>query len=231
MSAFVLALVLAGFARTFFLRPFSDAMDKVTGRELPDHLVVHAVVMAAWFALFVAQMLGVRAGRVDLHRKLGVAAVAIAAAVVLTGVWTVLQAIPRMVSTGETLAQIRPAVFGNAAQLTIFSVLVTVGVVKRRQPAIHKRVMMLASIAIVAPATTRIGELLGLPELALGLPTLLGLPLSVAVYDRWSLGRVHPATKWSLALIGVSTASMAAFGRSEVAGAIIDALARRGAGG
>jgi len=50
--------------------------------------------------------------------------------------------------------------------------------------------MLLASLAILSPAATRIGAQLVLPEFALGLPTLLGQPVSVALHDRWSLGRV-----------------------------------------
>jgi hypothetical protein len=142
LSAFVIAVVFAGFARTFFLRSFTDAMDKATGRELPTHLFLHGVGMTAWFSLFVAPTLFVRASRVDLHRKLGVAGVVMAVAVFATGVATVLRAVPRMLKAGEKLAQTRPAVHGNAAQLAIFSGLVAVGAARRREPAVHKRGMM-----------------------------------------------------------------------------------------
>jgi len=46
-----------------------------------------------------------------------------------------MQAVPRGVAVGKTVPEIRPAVFGNAAQLTTFGVLVAVRVGKRRQPA------------------------------------------------------------------------------------------------
>jgi hypothetical protein len=56
-----LMLVLIGFARTVYLRPWFGAVDGPTGSPaLPWHLVLHGVVMTAWFAFVLLQTLLIR---------------------------------------------------------------------------------------------------------------------------------------------------------------------------
>ena len=72
----VAAVVLAGFARTFFLRPlFPD------GQELAppeSFFFYHGIGFSAWIVWLVLQTTLVQARRVQLHRTLGWAGVAIA---------------------------------------------------------------------------------------------------------------------------------------------------------
>ena len=73
--ALVLALiVIAGFARTFYLRAWFD----VPPLTLLVHL--HGLVFTAWLALFVAQTRLIARNNYRLHQKLGIAGVALAAA-------------------------------------------------------------------------------------------------------------------------------------------------------
>jgi len=64
--------VIVGFSQTYYLR-------FLTGLPPLDTLVhLHSVVFTAWLLVFIAQTRLVAAQRVDLHMKLGIAALALA---------------------------------------------------------------------------------------------------------------------------------------------------------
>lgn len=164
--------------------------------------------------------------RVDHHRLLGVAGAGIAVGVVVTGLWTIAQRVPRMVAMGTFEVEVGPVVFGNLATLVAFSACVTRGIALRRQPAMHKRLMLLASISIVAQATTRIGQLFGLAPFALGIPGEAALALTLVAHDLWTLRRVHPATIFGIAWIVLTLVAAVVVGRSAAGRAVVEILAR-----
>src|SRR5580700_2501610 len=66
MALVILGIVFLGFARSYYLAGVFQA-------RLPNLLVhVHAAVFSTWILLFIAQTSLVSAGRLDLHRLLGV---------------------------------------------------------------------------------------------------------------------------------------------------------------
>jgi len=80
LSALVLILVIAGFARTYFFHRWFGTPD------LSRFMHVHAVVMTSWIVLFFVQSILISARRVRLHRTLGFAGIAFAFLVVAFGV-------------------------------------------------------------------------------------------------------------------------------------------------
>src|SRR3954470_15833926 len=89
-AVFVPLVVLAGFARTYYLKSLFGTP------ALPGLLVhVHGIVMTAWVLLFVAQVWLVAARRTRLHQRLGVLGALLAALVVLVGVATAISAAAR----------------------------------------------------------------------------------------------------------------------------------------
>ena len=79
------------------------------------------------------------------------------------------------------------------------SVLVSWGMLARRNAASHKRLMILGTMAILGPAIDRWH--LGL---AVTLGVYLAIPLFVVAYDLWSLRRVHRSTTIAYAMIATS---------------------------
>jgi hypothetical protein len=80
LAAAIAAAVLLGFSRTFFLRQWFPEWARAHGA--PETIFyVHGVVFAAWFLLLLVQPSLVTAGRVDLHRRLGLLGAALAVAV------------------------------------------------------------------------------------------------------------------------------------------------------
>lgn len=117
---------------------------------------------------------------------------------------TDMSTLPAFGIEGSTLLQFGASVaWGNFASIVIFALLVGTALIKRKQPVWHKRLMLLASLAILAPALARISRLPGLGgEDGLFIPMVfLLLLLSVAVHDFRTLRKPHPASMIGLASI------------------------------
>lgn len=194
----MLVAIALGFGRSFYLRPvFID-------RPLPTYLVVHGAVMTGWYLLFLAQALLASNGRIDLHRRLGIAGVLLAAAVTATGVLVHLRVVPRMQALGEIgsagdLSFALGFALAGLASLVPFVVLVALALAWRRRPAAHKRLMFWALVWTLGPAFTNsrpLGQFLD-PLVAPHLPffpaDLLWLAALLA-YDWTTLRRIHPVT-------------------------------------
>jgi hypothetical protein len=213
MSVLLLVAVLAGFVPTFFLRPLFD------DEPLRWHLVMHGAVLTAWFAWFVLQTWLVQTGRVSNHRRLGLVGAAIGAACVFGGPTATATAIRSLLDRGLTwdskmseypalgiesltLAQYGPSlVFGNVGSTLLFAGLLAIAVRHRHRADTHKRLMLLASINFISPAFARLSRLPGWGgEDGLLIPVMfIALLLALVVYDRRTLGRVHPATARGIA--------------------------------
>jgi hypothetical protein len=208
MSLALLAVVVVGFAPTFFLRGYFGTARLPPGlRTFPVYLWVHGVVLTSWFLLFFAQTVLVASHRTGLHRRLGVFGAVLALAVVLVSANVLIRKIhgPSLNGTSEDAL---PGVIGaGSGDLLTFLILVAAGFYFRKQPEIHKRLMFLASFGAAGAA---IGRLPG-PVIILAVTVLflMALPLYDIVCNR---RRIHRATGWGLAvslLVHVLTGTLA----------------------
>jgi hypothetical protein len=186
------ATLLFGFARSFYLQPLFGA------EPLTAALLIHGICGTAWFGLLVWQAwLGAR-GRVADHRRWGRYGPWVAASVVVSALWIVAMTATDGQMTGSGL----PESAGLLIQLTTtgwFAGLVTLGFWHRMRPALHKRLMILATITMMAPAFARISRLFrdgGPPPFD---SSIFAAPfiIALAVYDWRSMGRMHPVTLWA----------------------------------
>src|SRR5690348_16530698 len=93
-------IVLAGFARTYYLKPFFHTPD------LPGRIVhLHGIIMTAWVLLFITQVSLVAKRRTKLHQRLGYIGGALSALVVIVGILTALYAAARGGSPGPPALQ------------------------------------------------------------------------------------------------------------------------------
>jgi hypothetical protein len=122
---------------------------------LPPILHVHAVLMGTWLLLLLAQALLVVAGRRAVHQALGVTALVLVPAIVVT--WVMLVRTAYQIA-GPTIA----AILIRAA--IVFPVLVGWALwIRRTDPQTHKRLMLLAILVPLTAATGRVQERLGWP--------------------------------------------------------------------
>jgi hypothetical protein len=197
MSLAVVATVFAGFAPTYYLRPY------FTTAPLMPLLHLHGLVFTSWLVLFVTQTTLVAAHRTDIHRRLGVAGGAIAVLMILLGVTT---AVVRAKQGAAPLPEISPLSFlvVPLGDMFVFAILIGAGFYFRRRPDVHKRLMMLATISILAAAIAR----LPFAIMKAGPPAFFGLTdifvLACIVYDLVTLKRVHRATALAALLIVAS---------------------------
>lgn len=187
MSIALVITVFAGFAPTYYLRPYFNTA------PLMPLLHLHGFVFTSWLVLFVTQTTLVAAHRTDIHRRLGVAGGMIAVLMVLLGVTT---ALVRANQGATPLPGISPLSFlvVPLGDMFVFPILVGAGFYFRRRPDVHKRLMLLATISILAAAIAR----LPFAIMRAGPPAFFGLTdvfvLACVLYDLVTLRRIHRAT-------------------------------------
>jgi len=194
------ATVFLGFARSFFLRPwFPD----VPAAPEPVFFV-HGVVFTAWLVLLVVQPALVAARRTDLHRKLGWVGAGLAVAMVALGTFGALVAARR--PTGFVGVPIPPLQFLAVPlfDMALFATLVGLAIVKRRDTQSHKRLMLLASVNLLAAGIARwpFAMMQAGPPMYFGLSDLFIVALGA--WDLASRRRLHPVTLWGGLAIVVS---------------------------
>jgi len=189
-------IVFVGFARTYYLKSTFGAP------PLSGLVHLHGIVMTLWFAIFVVQVRLIATHRTDLHRRVGVVGALLAVLVLVVGVTTAIGAAKRGFTPGPP-----PLVFLSIplGDMLMFAVLVSLGLLFRRRSNVHRRLMMLASVGILAAAIARIPlEFIetGGPLVFFGLTDLC--VLACVVFDTVKNRRLHPAFGWGILLIVAS---------------------------
>jgi hypothetical protein len=181
-------IVLAGFARTYYLKGFFDAP------PVPSMIVhAHGVLMAAWVALFIAQIWLIAGRRVRVHQRLGYAGVGLAVLIIGVGFVTALRA-AKFGST-STPPGVPPLQFllVPVTDLLMFAIFFGGAIYYRKRPANHKRLMLLTAINFLPPAIARIPiatlQATG-PLWFFGFPTLV--LLACIGLDTWRYRKLNP---------------------------------------
>jgi hypothetical protein len=188
-AALIPLIVLAGFARTYYLKPFFHTP------ALPGRIVhLHGIVMTTWVLLFIAQVSLVATRRARIHRRLGILGAVLAALVVIVGILTALYAAARGASPGPPALAFLIIPIGD---MLIFSILIGLALYYRRKLDVHKRLMLLAAINLLTPAIARIplGFIInGGPLAFFGLTDLC--LLACVAFDTYKHRRLHPVFLW-----------------------------------
>lgn len=185
MAVFILAITVFGFAPTFFLKDAFDAPD------LKPMVHFHGALFTLWPVLLVTQALLIRNGKYELHRKFGMAGAVLCIAMVITGIFVVLDK-PRF-----NIAQ-RAFIFTPLVGMILFPLFVGAAIRFRRDAATHKRLILLGTIILVPAGLRRTLHIFGLTEAetwTYWIAYLLIL-LPLIVYDLKTRRRLHTATLW-----------------------------------
>jgi hypothetical protein len=185
MAVAMAVTVFIGFGPTFFFKLFSESP------PLPLLLHLHGASFATWYALFFTQAALISSGRPELHRKVGLAGFALAVIMVVLGIMAAVHAI----RTNHTPPGLDPRSFLVLPffGIGVFATLAGAGFLMRKRPETHKRLMLLASIAMLDAAIARIPGVFaaGGPLAAFGLQDLF--VIACIGYDFSSRRRIHPA--------------------------------------
>lgn len=189
-----------------FWSPVSERMAGKAPYAAPPILVAHVFVYIGWMGLLTLQVLLVNRGRVDWHRKIGMAGMALAILVVLTG-------LDAEIFSQRFWARTDPE---NVRFLTFpvyvvlsFSICALLAYRARRVPAAHKRLIFLATAMIMGgpyqrwwghaiDSFTGKGPFNSWAHLYTGTNVLM---LVAAGYDRVTRGTVHPVFRFGIPLV------------------------------
>lgn len=203
----MIATILIGFSATWYLRPW---LHQPTMLPLTPLVWLHGLLFTAWAGLFMAQVSLVSAGRTDLHRKLGLTGMGLAVALPLVGTFASLHGALR--ASGPPF--IPPMIFLAVPLLSIpaFTALLVAALRARRNPAAHKRLMLLTMVVFTAPALGRMTIFPGPTGFVIA---PLAFVAALWIWDKYALGRIHKATLWGSVVVVASLILPLAIGPTE----------------
>lgn len=152
-------------------------------------LYLHAAVFSGWMALLLTQVVLVFMRRTSTHRRLGQFGVYYGALVLLMGLVVTFAAPALSVAEGRSsLDDAAGFLILPLGDMLLFGTFFGAGIAYRRKPEIHKRWMVLASIALIYPGAARFAAPYGLPAII----AVWLLPLGVLVaHEAVTRGRVE----------------------------------------
>ncbi|HYR76234.1 MAG TPA: hypothetical protein VEM96_10360 [Pyrinomonadaceae bacterium] len=197
MVVAIIITVFAGFSRTFYLRPHFQT------QPLIPLLVLHGVVFSSWIVLLITQTTLIATKRTRTHMRLGIAGGVIAGLMIVIGTVT---AIVRAKGPSP-IPGVNPLSFLTIplGDMLVFAILVGAAFYFRRRVDMHKRLMLLATIALLPAAVARFPFRFietGGPLVFYGLSDLFIVPC--LIYDVVTRGRPHRVTVLGGALIVIS---------------------------
>lgn len=193
-------LFVVAFARTYYFKFLFD----VPPLKLAAHL--HGLIATLWLALHVTQSRLVAAHRVDVHQKLGIFTACVGLLLVFQSLHLgIANVAAGRAPPGRDPLQFLSVPIGTTAMFALF--LVSALALRRRREW-HKRLMFLATLALIVPAMGRFDAMVMLP---LGLPRGLLATWCSAAFVAWACwddwrtrGRVHAAYVWGGLLLMAS---------------------------
>ena len=156
---------------------------------------VHAVTFMGWIGFYVLQNALVFKNDIAMHRRLGRIGAAYVVWMVLVG----LVLTPLTLAVGRSPPFFTPAYFLalDWINVVVFGGLVYAAIRNRGRTDWHRRLMLCATICVIAPALGRLIVLSGNTMTApLNVATLLLYVVVAMLFDRSNRGRVHPAYFW-----------------------------------
>jgi hypothetical protein len=191
-TAVVWVAVLSGFGTDSFRHVLRYGLD------YPLIVHFHAVVFVGYLVVFTVQVVLIRNGRPDIHRRLGAAAAILAGGMLVLGPLTAIQVDAHRYATDGTTPEFLSV---QLTDILAFGTFAGAGLLLRGAPSAHKRLMMLALFYISdagfarflnTPASAALGE--GFWGDAVGL--YFGsdcLMLGLGAYDLATRRSLHPA--------------------------------------
>ena len=214
MGLIMFGLVLLGFGAAAVARG-TNPMD------MPLLFHLHGGIFLAWFGLFIFQASLISKNNRELHITLGMFSPLLITAMLLTGWLMARDAYTRGISPIPEVAipQFMAFPFFDLLGLLVFYPL---ALFYRNDAQSHKHAMLLTGVAILDPATARLGIVMGVPPF----PVLASLALIGALmwYDRQQFRHIHIITWCALVWVFLRLAFVFGFATTELWSGIAVAL-------
>lgn len=185
LAVFLFAMIVVGFWPSYY-GPLVRGAAKA-----PIILHIHGAIFIGWMLLLIAQTVFAARGELRTHRALGTFGIGYGAVVWLMGLLVSFVAPVINVNSGRwtvpEAAAFFPIPFGD---MVLFGGYFLAAVRTRAKPELHKRYMVMATIAVAFAAAFR------LQGLGVAIPLAIVIwyvPLAICMlYDYRSKGRIHP---------------------------------------
>lgn len=202
------AVVFAGFAPTYYLRPLFEA------QSLPWLYQVHGLLFTAWMLLLIVQPVLVAARRTDIHRRIGPVGGALALLMVIAALAVTIDLGRRAPAPPPGAPPLMVFLSVPFATLVVFPVLVGAALYWRRNADAHKRLMLIATLELLPAGVARWPALAPLGPLAYFGGTDLFL-VAIIGFDLLTKHRIHAATIWGGAFLLLSQIGRIAIGGTD----------------
>ena len=189
----MLASVLLGFGPTYFWAGVFNA-------PLPSRIIhIHGAVFSAWILFLIVQNSLAWAGRVDIHRKLGLAGFLLACLMVIVGWAAATDRLAR--GTAPPGLDTYSFYIVPMTDMIIFGTLIFFAFRARRDPSTHKRIIYVATVGVLIAAIARFPLRWLFHNAAHAAIASYAFLVMLVAYDLWSTRKIHRATLWASALL------------------------------
>lgn len=181
-------VALTGFAKTFFYPLFAGTF------HAHPMIYVHGAFLFGWVAFFLSQALLAQRGKMSRHRGLGWIGGALSAGVVGSTIFVAILAGQRVAASGAR-GVANGELFVVMLEMLVFASLIFAALWFRKQPEIHRRLMLLALIGSLGPAWFRFRHYFPEVDNPLLLYSVLladSLIVVATLSDVYRRGRPHP---------------------------------------
>jgi hypothetical protein len=194
MAGLCAAIAFLGFLPTYWAPLWQGTL------SVPRIAHLHAVVFFSWTLFFILQTWLVANGRTARHRELGLFGIALATAMLFTGTMVAIGSMNKFIALGF-VDEARAFSLVPLSGIAYFAVVVAYAIANTKNPTVHKRAMVLATVSLLQPAVARWFLTFLAPEGATVQPPVLftivpgvlsDLPLVYAMLHDWrTRGRPH----------------------------------------
>lgn len=185
LSLVIAAIVFMGFWPTYFGPMLAGNVDK------PPVIHLHATVYVGGLALFITQTVLAARGQTRLHLKLGKIGIGYGVLLVIVGIAVSFAMFAVRVQAGE-MHQAQLSLLAPLVDMAVFVPYFGAAIYYRRKPELHKRLMIVATTALLIAAVGRM-PFLGTPPNVWMIRLIWTSPILLAIgYDLFKRRVVHP---------------------------------------
>jgi hypothetical protein len=182
--------IFSGFSATYYLKPLRGLVPLPASSQLPMVIHLHGAVFTLYVLFYLFQTALISRGQRALHMTLGWVSIALIPAMVVLGTMAAFWG----ASMGhmQNWPDLESAAMVNVMSVFVFAVIATVGILLRKKPEAHKRLMSLSFMTLLPPALARptLASLLGPAGVV---AAIFAFILAGSVYDLITRRRIHPA--------------------------------------
>ena len=187
LSVAIFVTVIIGFSRTYLLVPTLGMPKDSPPYSMLIH--VHAAVFFSWCVFYVLQSWLVAKNHVSFHRRLGIAGLVLYVGLIVTGPMVGLHSVKRYGTTPEDLSFLSVSL----SNVLAYSVILGVAFLWRKNPASHKRLMVVGMVPLLSAPFGRLSEWPLMLQHVIG-PSFVVIAL--CLIDLKTSRKIHPVSKY-----------------------------------